>query len=171
VANHFRFTSVPSILGKTSDFFSNHAFSDEARSLLIAWVVHGCRREAFDPFPGRPLHVRTLLDGLQVSPRQPYLRDAPANVGFGRLATAFMNGPAHPMPGPSMKGDAAMTQATIALVFLVVLVGIMLWIIGVIALDILHDSRRTREKRQEPAAPEQHLGYGPHQAHHSSHRG
>ena len=43
-----------------------------------------------------------------------------------------------------------MTQATIVLVFLTGLVGIMLWIIGVIALDILHDSHRTRDKREKP---------------------
>ena len=75
------------------------------------------------------------------------------------------------MPGLSMKGDAAMTQATIVLVFLVVLVGIMLAIIVVIALDILHDSQRNRKKRQETAVPEEQIGYGPHQPHHSSHRG
>jgi preprotein translocase subunit SecG len=74
------------------------------------------------------------------------------------------------MPGPLMKGDAAMTQATIVLAFLFGLVGIMLWIIGVIALDIFHDSQRNREKRQETAEPEQYVGYGPPQAHHSSHR-
>ena len=157
--------------GKTADFYSSHAISDEARSLLSVRVVHGCRREAFEPFPDRPLHVRYLLDGLQVRPRQPYLREAPANVGLERLATAFMNCPGHQTPGPLMKGEATMTQATIVLVFLVVLVGIMLWIIGVIALDILLDSRRSREERQETHAPEQDLGYGPHQAHHSSHRG
>ena len=59
-----------------------------------------------------------------------------------------------------------MTQATIVLVFLTGLVGIMLWIIGVIALDILHDSHRTSDKRGKTAAPEQKNGYEPHDAHH-----
>ena len=63
-----------------------------------------------------------------------------------------------------------MTQATIVLVFLVGLVGIMLWIIGVIALNILHDGRRTHDKREITAAPEQHDGYEPHDAHHVSQR-
>lgn len=70
----------------------------------------------------------------------------------------------------TMKGDAAMTQASIVLVFLMGFVGIMLWIIGIIALDILHDSQRTHDKRQKPAAPEQHDGYEPHHAHHGSQR-
>jgi hypothetical protein len=68
-----------------------------------------------------------------------------------------------------MKGDAAMTQATIVLLFLFGFVGIMLWIIGVIALDILHDSQRTRESGQETAEPDRHIGYGPHDAHCVSH--
>ena len=69
-----------------------------------------------------------------------------------------------------MKGDAAMTQATIVLVFLTGLVGIMLWIIGVIALDILHDSHRTRDKREKTASAEQQNGYEPHDAHHVTQR-
>ena len=45
-----------------------------------------------------------------------------------------------------------MTQATMVLVFLTGFVGIMLWIIGVIALDIYHDVHRTHDKRQKTAA-------------------
>ena len=69
-----------------------------------------------------------------------------------------------------MKGDAAMTSANIVLAFLAGLVGIMLWIIGVIALDILHDSQRIRDKRHRTAAQEPHDGYEPHDAHHATHR-
>ena len=63
-----------------------------------------------------------------------------------------------------------MTSATIVLAFLAGLVGIMLWIIGVIALDILHDSQRIRDKRHRTAAQEPHDGYEPHEAHHATHR-
>ena len=34
-----------------------------------------------------------LLEGLQVRLRRPYLREAPAGFGLGRLAKAFMNSP------------------------------------------------------------------------------
>jgi hypothetical protein len=34
-----------------------------------------------------------LLDGLQVRLRRPYLREAPAGFGLGRLATVSMNNP------------------------------------------------------------------------------
>lgn len=34
-----------------------------------------------------------LLDGLPVRLRRPYLRETPADFGFERLATAFMNNP------------------------------------------------------------------------------
>ena len=63
-----------------------------------------------------------------------------------------------------------MTSATIVLAFLAGLVGIMLWIIGVIALDILHDSQRIRDKRHRTAAQEPHDGYEPPEAHHATHR-
>jgi hypothetical protein len=63
-----------------------------------------------------------------------------------------------------------MTSASIVLVLLVGLVGIMLWIIGVIALDIFRDGHRTHDKRQDSAAPEQHDGYEPPDAHHASQR-
>lgn len=63
-----------------------------------------------------------------------------------------------------------MTSANIVLAFLAGLVGIMLWIIGVIALDILHDSQRIRNKRHGTAAPEPHDGYEQHDAHHATHR-
>lgn len=65
-----------------------------------------------------------------------------------------------------------MTQATIVLGLLVGLVGIMLWIIGVIALDILHDVHRAHDQRQKTAAPEEHEhdGYEPHDAHPGSQR-
>ena len=35
----------------------------------------------------------SLLDGLPVRLRRPYLREAPARFGLDRLATAFMNHP------------------------------------------------------------------------------
>ena len=60
--------------------------SDWAHGLLSNRVIPGCRREAFDPVPGKIIHVRRLLDGLQVRQRQPYLRIAPANVALERLA-------------------------------------------------------------------------------------
>lgn len=63
-----------------------------------------------------------------------------------------------------------MTPANIVLVFLAGMVGIMLWIIGVIALDILHDSQRTRDKRHRTAALESNDGYEPHGAHHATHQ-
>ena len=63
-----------------------------------------------------------------------------------------------------------MTQANIVLVFLTGFVGIMLWIIGVIALDIYHDVHRTHDKRKKTAALEQHDGYEPHDAHHVTQR-
>jgi hypothetical protein len=69
-----------------------------------------------------------------------------------------------------MKGDAAMTSASMVLVLLVGLVGIMLWIIGVIALDIFHDSQRTHDNRRRTAELEQHGGYNAPEAHHASHR-
>jgi hypothetical protein len=69
-----------------------------------------------------------------------------------------------------MKGDAAMTSASMVLVLLVGLVGIMLWIIGVIALDILRDGHRTHDNRHGTAGPEQDDGYDAPDAHHASHR-
>jgi len=63
-----------------------------------------------------------------------------------------------------------MTQLHIVLVFLVGFVGIMLWIIGVIALDIYHDVHRTHENQQKDTAPEPHGGYEPYDAHHVSQR-
>jgi hypothetical protein len=63
-----------------------------------------------------------------------------------------------------------MTLASMVLVLLVGLVGIMLWIIGVIALDILHNNHHTHDKRHTTAALEPHDGYEPPDADHVSHR-
>jgi len=62
-----------------------------------------------------------------------------------------------------------MTQANIALVFLTGFVGIMLLIIGMVALDILRDGHRTH-KRRKTAELGQHDGYEPHHTHHVSQR-
>jgi len=59
-----------------------------------------------------------------------------------------------------------MTSINMVLVFLTGFVGIMLWIIGVIALDILRDVHRTDNKRHGTAEPDQHDEYRAHQAHH-----
>lgn len=58
--------------------------------MLSIRSVHGCCREVFDHFSSRPFHVRRLLDGLRVRQRQPYLREAQADGGLERLATASM---------------------------------------------------------------------------------
>ena len=63
-----------------------------------------------------------------------------------------------------------MTQAHIVLMFLAGFVGIMLWIIGLIALDFIHDDHHNREKRKDIAAPGQHDGYETHDAHHVGQR-
>ena len=62
-----------------------------------------------------------------------------------------------------------MTSASIVLVLLAGLVGIMLWIIGVIALDVLRDGHRTHDNRHGTTGSEQYDGYkapGPHRASH-----
>jgi hypothetical protein len=69
-----------------------------------------------------------------------------------------------------MKGDVAMAQANLVLMFLAGFVGIMLWIIGVIALDILRDAHRTHDKRAQPDVPERNGRYEPHDVHHVSQR-
>ena len=43
--------------------------------------------------PPAGLFSFSLLDGLPVRLRRPYLREAPADVGLDRLATAFKNNP------------------------------------------------------------------------------
>ena len=68
-----------------------------------------------------------------------------------------MNRPGFPKTRTIGEAHAPMTQANIVLLFLYGFAGIMLWIIGVIALDIFHDSQRISEK-------------GPNQAHHNSTR-
>ena len=107
-----------------------------------------------------------LLGGLEVRLRQPYLREAPANLGLERLAMAFMNSPGPPMADLPMKGDAPMTQGMIEGLLLFGLVGL----IWVMVLDILGDDHRTHDKRQANASPEQHDGYEPHDAHPGSQR-
>ena len=63
-----------------------------------------------------------------------------------------------------------MTQGTIVLVFLTGFVGIMLWIIGVIALDILRNNHRTGNKQHTLTEPELHDGYEAHHTHHARQR-
>ncbi|MGH7180832.1 MAG: hypothetical protein ACREJN_02510 [Nitrospiraceae bacterium] len=55
-----------------------------------------------------------------------------------------------------------MTQANIALVFLTGFVGIMLLIIGVIALDIIRGVHRTDDKRHGIVEQKQHDEYRAH---------
>ena len=161
--------------GKPQTRTEDMRFSDAARGLLDirSWrMMHECCREAFDPLPRRGFFVRP-------PPRTagtPTVAVPARNPGAPRTRTSRdgiheKSGLARARP-IDKKGAAAMTQATIVLGFLVGLVGIMLWIIGVIALDILHDVHRAHDQRQKTAAPEEHEydGYEPHDAHHVSQR-
>src|SRR5437868_1550181 len=117
--------------------------------------------------PRRGFSPSASSDGLQVGPCQPYLREAPANLGLERLARAFMNSLRPSIANLSIQGDEAMTQGILVWGSRIALLGLILVLVLDILLDLLGDDPH-HDKRQGLAPPKQHDGIEPHLVHHGN---
>ena len=127
----------------------------------------GARRSILSP---ARLFTFGLLRRTASRPCQPYLREAPANLGLERLARAFMNSPRSTISDLSMQGDVAVAQWIFAWGMLIALVGLILVLALDILLDLLGDDHHSQDKRQGLASPKQRDGFEPRITHSGSQR-